>query len=65
MQANFTLTDEDWEKIEEAVLQEAIGNPDCVGNTWFKTEEEFEEWAGDRLWSMIHAALEAIGAELE
>lgn len=61
----LTITDEDWEKIEKAMKEEALGNPDCHGNTWFKTEEEYEEWAGDLLDTMLIVAFKATGIELE
>ena len=62
---NLTITDEDWEKIEKAMKEEALEREDCSGNTWFKTEEEYEEWAGDLLDTMLIVAFRAIGIELE
>lgn len=62
---DLTITDADWENIEEAMKKEALGNPDSRGNTWFKTEEEYEEWAGDLLDTMLIVAFRAIGIELE
>ena len=64
VKAGLTITDEDWEKIEKAMKEEAL-EPDRHGNTWFKTEEEYEEWAGDLLDTMLIVAFQAIGIELE
>ena len=62
---NLAITDEDWKKIEKAMKEEALTHQDCACNTWFKTEEEYEEWAGDLLDTMLIVAFQAIGIELE
>lgn len=62
---NFTISESDWDTMKKAIIEDATEHEDCAGNRWFESEEEFDEWAGDRFWEFLIVALETIGGELE
>ena len=62
---SFTIPEYDWNEMEKAIIKDATEDKDCEGNCWFKSKEEFDDWAGDMFWEFLIVALEAIGGELE
>lgn len=59
------ITEDDWEKMEKAIIEDATEKTDCNGNTWFKNEDEFEDWAGDRFWEFLVVAFETLGIKVD
>ena len=53
-QLKLTITEDKFNELYEQLIKNNIGQK----NSWFETEEEFDEWAGDILYDLLDQFVE-------
>lgn len=53
-QLKLTITENKFNELYEQLIKNNVGQK----NSWFETEEEFDEWAGDILYDLLEQFVE-------